>query len=185
MERTHFAIAGLVLLLALATSAARAQSGGPYDLSWSTIDGGGATPLAGGDFSLGGTTGQPDAGAVHGGPFAVLGGFWESETFAVGVEEDPPAEALAFRLRAGVPNPFNPSTRLDFDLPSPSAVRLAVYDLRGALVRVLEDGPLPAGRHSRSWDGRDDAGTPVASGVYFFRLEAGPRSALQKGILLK
>jgi hypothetical protein len=185
MQRTHFAISGLVLLLGLVPSAARAQSGGPYDLSWSTIDGGGATPLAGGDFTLGGTTGQPDAGAVHGGPFAVLGGFWGSESFAVGVEDDPPAEALAFRLRAGVPNPFNPSTRLDFDLPSPASVRLAVYDLRGARVRVLEDGSLPAGRYSRSWDGRDDAGAPAASGVYFFQLEAGEQSARQKGILLK
>ena len=185
MRRTIFLALGPIGLLVLAASAAWGQSGGPYDLTWSTVDGGGATPLAGGQFSLGGTAGQPDAGALHGGPLAILGGFWESESFAVGVDDDPPAEALAFRLRAGVPNPFNPNTRLDFDLPSPRQVRLVVYDLRGARVRVLEDGPLPAGHHSRSWDGRDDAGAPAASGVYLFRLDAGPDSARQKGILLK
>ena len=140
MRRTIFLALGPIGLLVLAASAAWGQSGGPYDLTWSTVDGGGATPLAGGQFSLGGTAGQPDAGALHGGPLAVLGGFWESESFAVGVDDDPPAEALAFRLRAGVPNPFNPNTRLDFDLPSPRQVRLVVYDLRGARVRVLEDG---------------------------------------------
>jgi hypothetical protein len=185
MQRNHLAIAGLVLLSALATSAARAQSGGPYDLSWSTIDGGGATPLAAGNFSLGGTTGQPDAGAAHGGLFAVLGGFWESESFAVGVPDDSPPAALAFRFAPAVPNPFNPSTRLDFELPAAGPVRLAVYDLRGALVRVLEDGALPAGRYSRRWDGRNEAGNAVASGVYFFSLDAGPRRAQQKGLLLK
>lgn len=184
----HFALPVLACAALLAAAGARAQSGGPYDLSWSTIDGGGATALSGGDFTLGGTTGQPDAGAAHGGPWAVLGGFWEAGTVAVGLPgEDPDgtAPALAFRLHAAVPNPFNPSTQIAFDLPEPAPVYLAVYDLRGALVRLLVAAPLAAGRQVAVWDGRDDAGRGVASGVYFVRLDAGARRAQQKALLLK
>lgn len=178
----------LAVVAIVAARGAHAQSGGPYDLSWSTIDGGGATPLTGGSYSLGGTTGQPDAGAAHGGPWAVLGGFWEAESFAVGVPGEDPgdgAPVLPFRLHAAVPNPFNPSTRIAFDLPEPAQVRLAVYDLRGALVRELVAATLPAGRQAAVWDGRDDRGQGVPSGVYFVRLEAGARSARQKALLLK
>ncbi|MFB0537256.1 MAG: hypothetical protein ACETWR_20020 [Anaerolineae bacterium] len=71
----------VVVLLALTTlllltSVALAQTGGPYDLSWSTIDGGEATFSSGGDYSLGGTIGQPDAGLLTGGDYALVGGFW-------------------------------------------------------------------------------------------------------------
>jgi hypothetical protein len=62
-----------------AASSALAQAGGPYDLSWSTIDGGGATFSTGGPYSLGGTIGQPDAGPaapMTGGAFSLVGGFW-------------------------------------------------------------------------------------------------------------
>jgi len=67
-----------LLALLLLTSTAGAQSGGPYDLSWSTVDGGGAIPSlsAGGDYVLGGTVGQPDAGLLVGGPYTLGGGFW-------------------------------------------------------------------------------------------------------------
>jgi len=70
----------LVLLaltaLLLLASVARAQSGGGYDLSWSTVDGGGATWSEGGGYSLGGTIGQPDAGVLSGGGYTLAGGFW-------------------------------------------------------------------------------------------------------------
>ncbi len=65
----------VLLSLALAVGAA-AQSGGGYDLSWSTVDGGGATFSTGGTYELGGTVGQPDAGAMSGGGYTLAGGFW-------------------------------------------------------------------------------------------------------------
>ena len=65
----------LVLLFSLAVSA-HAQSGGGYDLTWSTIDGGGATWSTGDGYSLGGTIGQPDAGAMTGTGYTLCGGFW-------------------------------------------------------------------------------------------------------------
>jgi len=66
----------VVALLSLLSSVARAQSGGGYDLSWSTIDGGGYTWSEGGGYSLGGTAGQPDAGVLSGGGYTLAGGFW-------------------------------------------------------------------------------------------------------------
>jgi hypothetical protein len=62
-------------LLLLAVSV-RAQSGGPYDLSWNTIDGGGFTFSTGGDYVLGGTIGQPDTSLMLGGSYSLAGGFW-------------------------------------------------------------------------------------------------------------
>lgn len=66
----------LLMALLLSASVVLAQSGGGYDLSWATVDGGGATFSTGGDFSLGGAIGQPDAGALSGGGYTLLGGFW-------------------------------------------------------------------------------------------------------------
>ena len=67
---------GLLAALLLVTSVALAQSGGDYDLSWSTVDGGGYTFSLGGDYELGGTAGQHDAGSMSGGDYVLHGGFW-------------------------------------------------------------------------------------------------------------
>jgi hypothetical protein len=76
MERhRRVLILSLAIMLALPTVAG-AQSGGPYDLTWSSIDGGGHTFSAGGDYALGGTAGQPDAGVMTGGDYTLGGGFW-------------------------------------------------------------------------------------------------------------
>jgi hypothetical protein len=70
----------LTLSLVVGVSSSQAQSGGGYDLTWSTIDGGGATFSTGGTYSLGGTIGQPDAGSMSGGSYALVGGFWGGAT---------------------------------------------------------------------------------------------------------
>ncbi|MGC8960738.1 MAG: hypothetical protein ACP5OO_13355 [Chloroflexia bacterium] len=66
----------VVLLALLTVGVASSQSGDGYDLSWNTVDGGGYTWSEGGSYSLGGTAGQPDAGALAGGPYTLRGGFW-------------------------------------------------------------------------------------------------------------
>jgi hypothetical protein len=66
----------LVTLLAARVTPAAAQSGGPYDLTWNTIDGGGQMYSAGGAYMLGGTVGQPDAGVLEGDDYSLVGGFW-------------------------------------------------------------------------------------------------------------
>ena len=71
-------LALLALLIGIVASApnTHAQTGGTYELTWSTVDGGGATFSTGGTYSLGGTVGQPDAGTMSGGTYALSGGFW-------------------------------------------------------------------------------------------------------------
>jgi len=89
-------------------------------------------------------------------------------------------------LHGNFPNPFNPVTLISYDLPGPAVVALRVYDLSGRLVRTLTDAePVAAGRHTTPWDGQDDAGRDVASGVYFYRLETGEESLSRRMILLK
>jgi hypothetical protein len=74
------------------------------------------------------------------------------------------------RLRPNVPNPFNPSTLITYDIAREGSVRLEVFDARGARVRRLHEGTRPAGVHRVTWDARDEGGNTVPSGVYFYRL---------------
>ena len=83
------------------------------------------------------------------------------------------------------PNPFNPETGIDFQVLRPGAVRLEVFDLQGRLVRTLQDGALGAGTYRRVFDGRDEAGAPLASGVYVYRLQAGGGEESRRMLLLK
>ena len=102
------------------------------------------------------------------------------------MNEDAAAEVpKVFTLSQNAPNPFNPSTVIGFDLASLLPVRLAVYSAAGQKVRELVSGHMRAGRHSIYWDGRDAAGTPVSSGVYLYRLEAGGRSETKRMLLLR
>jgi hypothetical protein len=86
-------------------------------------------------------------------------------------------------LRQNQPNPFNPTTALEFGLPRGGVASVRVFDLHGRLVRTLVDGQLPAGQHRATWDGRDGHGTPVASGVYVARL-AGPGVSESRRMIL-
>ena len=89
------------------------------------------------------------------------------------------------RLEQNSPNPFNPTTAISYTLASRENVSLAIYDVGGKLVRTLESGSRDLGTHSVSWDGRDNAGSTVGSGVYFYRLDAGKFSATKKMVMLK
>jgi agmatine/peptidylarginine deiminase len=88
-------------------------------------------------------------------------------------------------LHQNAPNPFNPVTEIAFDLPETAEVELAVYSVSGRKVATLVDGPADAGRHHATWNGTDDGGRSVASGVYFFRLTRDGESIVRKGVLLK
>lgn len=90
-----------------------------------------------------------------------------------------------FALRPNYPNPFNPSTSIRFDVAARSHVTLRVYDVSGALVRTLVDGPAEAGSHVVEWNGRNDQGSPASSGVYFYRLTAPGFSDVRKMTLVK
>jgi flagellar hook assembly protein FlgD len=93
--------------------------------------------------------------------------------------------AAGTHVAANYPNPFNPKTTLPFSLAAPGHVRLAIFDVAGRLQRTLVDAQLPAGEHWVNWDGRDEAGSELASGVYFSRFEAGATSEVRKLLLLR
>jgi len=101
---------------------------------------------------------------------------------ATSVEGDVPHVT---RLYGNYPNPFNPSTRIAFGLPADGPVELHIYDTSGRLVRTLVDRVMTAGAKEVRWDGRTDAGTDVASGVYHYRLKAAGRELDGRMVLLK
>ena len=91
----------------------------------------------------------------------------------------------SFSLEQNAPNPFNSNTVIRFALPQPSQVELAIYNLLGQPVAVLVQGPSEAGTFSVRWDGRDQAGRAVTSGVYLYQLRAGEYTAVRKLLLLQ
>ncbi|MGD1047742.1 MAG: FlgD immunoglobulin-like domain containing protein [Candidatus Krumholzibacteriaceae bacterium] len=88
-------------------------------------------------------------------------------------------------LAQNFPNPFNPATKITFGLKGPGGVSLRIYDATGRLVRVLVKGDLSAGRYAEPWDGKDNGGRAVASGIYFYRLDAGTFTQTRKMVLLR
>ena len=89
-----------------------------------------------------------------------------------------------FALGCNYPNPFNSSTRIDFNLKNKGLVTLRVYDLLGRIVWTRAE-ILDAGRHSILWDGKDDQQHPVAGGIYFYQLRNGDQCATRKAIVIK
>ena len=90
-----------------------------------------------------------------------------------------------FVLYDNYPNPFNPSTTIAFDVPQSSAVNISVYNLVGQKIRTLEDRHLTAGHYELVWDGRDERGTTVGSGVFLVEMVAGNFRSVKKMVLLK
>ncbi len=101
--------------------------------------------------------------------------------------ETRPDEQLPVRhdLSQNWPNPFNPSTAIQFSLQEKSDVHLAVYNLAGQLVQTIASGVLPAGIHRVQWNGRDAAGNQAAAGVYLYRLTTGQNSFTRKMTLVR
>jgi len=88
-------------------------------------------------------------------------------------------------LAPACPNPFSGETRLRFTATTAGPARLAVWDVSGRLVRTLFQGPASVGEHAVVWDGRDEDGRPVASGIYYLRLQPGGRVREQSVLRLK
>ena len=184
----------LLALVFLAPMAARAQTGGPYDLSWHVIAGGGVTFVTGGSYQLGGTAGQHDVGVLTGGVYTLNAGFWlgGQANSSVGPQTPPAlpdtttaARALKFRIYAAASNPGSAPLTVGFDLPSAQTVQVTVFDPQGQRLRVLASGAFPAGRRRVRWDGAADGSGVVGNGVYFVRLEAGSQISQTKLVLMK
>jgi len=105
---------------------------------------------------------------------------WTAGSWDEVASENPATEPDQFVLYQNYPNPFNPTTAISFQLSAFSQVSLAVYDVSGRKVVTLVDGYRDAGVHEVTFDG-----SGLASGVYLYRLEAGPHSAIGKMVLMK
>jgi hypothetical protein len=133
-----------------------------------------------------GFEGIKDAGGTYTSPYTVLTRVidWVS-----GVEEEevgpPVVQAPVFHLAQNAPNPFNRQSEIRYQLPAKLKARLMVYNILGERVVTLVDEEQGAGAHTVVWDGKNARREPVASGVYFYRLEAGEHSGIQKMLLVK
>lgn len=89
-----------------------------------------------------------------------------------------------FALKQNFPNPFNPITIIQFDLPQPEAVVLKIYDLLGQEIRTIVDRDMPAGSHQVRWDGKNNSNYDVPTGTYIYRIVAGRFVSAKKMILM-
>jgi hypothetical protein len=102
-----------------------------------------------------------------------------------GIDRTGKGVPVDFNLRQNYPNPFNPRTTIEFALPRESAVSLSIYNALGQRVRELATGRRAAGSHRVEWDGRDDYGQEMSSGIYFYAIEADRYRRIRRMVLLK
>ena len=101
------------------------------------------------------------------------------------VANDDPVAVLVTSLKGCYPNPFNPTTTISFSIKEKAPVELVIYNILGQKVRTLVNQPLEPGEHSIVWNGTDNKGRSVASGIYFYRMKAGNYSETKKMVLKK
>ena len=99
--------------------------------------------------------------------------------------EPPGSVPRATMLLNAHPNPFNPTTMIPYCLASSERVTLRIFDAQGKLVRTLAEGEKPAGSYEVAWNGRDDSGRSVATGMYFVQLQAGSYEATKKLLMIR
>lgn len=109
----------------------------------------------------------------------------QSDCHAVKITAEKPSIPKKYALYENYPNPFNPETTLQFDLPENSYVRLEIYNLLGQRIATLVDSHRPAGEYTQIWDGKDQRGNAVASGIYFYKLTAGDFVQIKKMVLAR
>jgi hypothetical protein len=96
-----------------------------------------------------------------------------------------PLQPVVYDLAQNYPNPFNPSTTIRYALAKKSGVTLEIYNTIGQRVRTLFSGEQTTGEYESVWDGTNDAGGHVSSGVYFYRLRTGEYNAVRKLVMIR
>jgi len=114
-----------------------------------------------------------------------MSGIWIYDLEFTLDEADKVAEPSKTGLVSNYPNPFNPSTTISFSIENDGMVGLDIYNVKGQKVRALGGDVYNRGQHKVVWDGRDDSGTAVSSGVYFYRLTAGGEVSVKKMVMVK
>ncbi|MDP3024870.1 MAG: T9SS type A sorting domain-containing protein [candidate division Zixibacteria bacterium] len=158
-----------------------------YDFIWGVISSGGNTSSGGSYKMLVSSAGQIFTGKSQGGNYIMHSGYISTPAprpVDVESEEETPIPK-SYNLSQNYPNPFNPSTVIEYSLPKGSEVKIIVYNVLGQKVKTLMDEYQNVGIKTVHWDGMDDNGEKVASGIYFYRLKTGDYSEAKKMVLLR
>ena len=153
-----------------------------------SVIGNGGVVINNGEFTILGTVGQSFVGVVENSTHVNQIGFWylTNQKVATDVADDPNLSIpIEFGLDQNYPNPFNPETEIPFRVPQESDVVLKIFNIRGQLVRTLIQADYTPGFHSIRWDGKDNNGISVSSGLYIYQLQAGEFVQVRKMSLLK
>jgi hypothetical protein len=135
-------------------------------------------------YTLNVTMGQPTpVGTGFSTGKTLLAGFWSRYWIPTNVEET--SVVLRNDLFQNFPNPFNPLTTIEYSVSKAGPVRVAVFSVDGQRVRTLVNENKSPGKYKIIWNGRNEKGTTVSSGIYFYRLEIGSYSSVKKMILLR
>jgi len=145
------------------------------EIPWDYISGGSVIDAQSGRYTSSGFIGDSPGGAFENEQISLYGGFLNPEFVQVLTSvKDWQDFGLpdVYQLQQNYPNPFNPATTIRYSLPQKCQLRLDVFDVLGQWVTTLRDGQQEPGFHVVLWDGRNAAGYPVGTGVYFYRLIA-------------
>ena len=176
-------IGGLVAVSADEEPAASPASSN-YTLR-SHVIGAAGPPVASANHLLHATVGQPTPPAVASADGkTIYAGYWPQVRPPVATSAPEPV-AYQNELFQNHPNPFNPTTTVEYAVAHTGPVDINIYNVRGQRVKTLVSEVKPPGRYHVQWNGLNDAGTQVASGVYFYRLTTGSYSDVKKLVLLK
>lgn len=112
--------------------------------------------------------------------------YWQNAGIITGIDDPitPPAEIYPI-LQQNFPNPFNPETKISYSLPKSGSVEINIYNVKGQLIKTLENSQKATGDHNVNWNGTDTNGKPVPAGMYFYKMTAGKFSSTKKMVLLK
>ncbi len=164
---------GIVLVILFLLSLSTAWSQGSYKLGNYVLGAGGVTGAISSNHRLAATVGQTAVDKVQNAQYILSSGFWNPPVIILGIEDvDELLIPKVFELNQNYPNPFNPSTTITYGIPFVSDVTIEIYNVLGQRVRVLvSENQMPA-YYEAVWDGRNNLGSPVASGVYVYRMVA-------------
>jgi len=175
------------LLIAFASAFALPQHLGAQIAVPNSVLSNGGDVLSGSSYRVIGTIGQPFSGVAQNPSNVNSAGFWylPKPMLITDVEQISGAVPTEYRLEQNYPNPFNPETVIRFQLPIAGHVAIKIFNILGREIRTLANANYEAGYHRVHWDGKDKNGKPVASGVYFYQLQAGSFSQVRKMSLLR
>ena len=142
------------------------------------LSGNSAHSLAG-SLGQGSPTGESSLGGL-----TLRSGFWGMIRVLAGTT-DVPSQRIRTTLRPNYPNPFNPSTTIEFVVAETAPVTVEIFDVKGRRVATLIREEFQPGAHQVTWEGTDESGRGLASGIYFCRMQAGDYSRTIKMLLVK